>query len=345
MVSACDDNYTAHLAALIESIKANNRKAASIEYIILDGGIKQHNRTLLENQFYQGISKESNKLTFIDCSNLYNEIRVHAHFSRATFFRLDLGKLLPNHERAIYLDCDTIVLADIDELWRTDLEEFAIAAAPDIIMMKFIRTHHLTPPSFGSMTAKQYVHDVIGIKDKAHQYFQAGVLVFDLNKFREIGESINFIGDLVADRYWFLDQDVLNKHFHWRYKELDSAWNCVNTSQEISCDLDPAWKEKSILDFSNPKIIHFAGGEEKPWNNISTPLGNVYWNYRKRTYWHDSIRDEAHHPSRNQAPRSIGNIYLIARYIWRNLPVPVRAHLWHVSRRYISWNLNRRRND
>ena len=57
----------------------------------------------IQNQLNK-ISLEGNKLPVTSC------------------YRFILANLLPSLDRIIYLDVDTLVLRDLTELWRTDLE-------------------------------------------------------------------------------------------------------------------------------------------------------------------------------------------------------------------------------
>ena len=48
-------------------------------------------------------------------------LAIPKYFSSAIFYRLAIPKIFPKLERVIYLDCDTITIGDIRELWEEDL--------------------------------------------------------------------------------------------------------------------------------------------------------------------------------------------------------------------------------
>nr|WP_279379788.1 glycosyltransferase [Acetobacter persici] len=139
LVTAADENFVPHLAALLESIKASFNPDRFLDLIVLDGGIPPLKRNLLRRQFHMGLPASKGSLTFLDCQHMYRGISTHMHFSPATFYRLSLGQLLQNHTRALYIDCDTIVLADLCRLWDTPLNGAVIGATPDLIMKNFVK--------------------------------------------------------------------------------------------------------------------------------------------------------------------------------------------------------------
>ena len=59
---------------------------------------------------------------------------VGEHFSVETFFRLLIPELMPDYEKALYLDCDLIIKADVAELFDTDNQECYIAGVPDTVL-------------------------------------------------------------------------------------------------------------------------------------------------------------------------------------------------------------------
>ena len=48
-----------------------------------------------------------------------------------TYARFLLPSMLPNLDKVIYLDCDLGVCKDLKSLWETDVNDLAVAMAPD----------------------------------------------------------------------------------------------------------------------------------------------------------------------------------------------------------------------
>lgn len=326
VVIASDDNFVPHLAALIESIKANFSHNRHLDLVIFDGGIKTSNKYLLRWQFETGFC--AGEIRFIDCTNLHKDIATHMHFSVATFYRLSIGDLLPNHKRALYIDCDTIVLDDLAKLFDLRLAEGqVVAAAPDLIMKSFVNNGVPAMREAGGAVSKLYLSEYVGLGDSFGDYFQAGVILFDLEKYRRLDIAGRAIDDLVRKKYWFLDQDILNKYLRGKVALIDTSWNCVNSVNDISNDLDLEWREKSKQDLSAPKIVHYAGFEAKPWNNKNAPFAHVYWFFLRKTLWYECVLYKFQNPQSVQYVHVHGVLYKILAIWWRLLPLPVRRRV------------------
>jgi lipopolysaccharide biosynthesis glycosyltransferase len=336
LVIASDDNFVPHLAALLESIKENTSMQYELQVCIFDGGISHKNKLLLQRQFRQGL-RHKGSLCFFDCSQLYNDVDVHMHFSTSTFYRIDIDKILSNHKRAIYIDCDTIVQGDLTQLWELDLEGHTVAAAPDIIMKSFVKNKTLSMLETGSMPAGEYLEKYVGLGDGVDQYFQAGIIVFDLERYRLLGISGSALKDLRSKKYWFLDQDILNKYLIGNVKLLDTSWNCVNMTMNILSGLNSEWAAKAQEDFMAPKVIHYAGYEAKPWNNSSAPWAEVYWSYLRCTYWYEVVALKF--PASRDVPPNFhkGFGYRAIRAVWRSCPHKIKLHMSNLAYRFTSW--------
>ena len=120
------------------------------------------------------------------------------------------------------------------ELWRTDLEGKFIGVVKDALI---------------NLNVAQK------IVSERKSYFNSGMLLMDLNLFREYdicSDLIDFAVD-IAEYCKYGDQDILNYYFIGGYKLLDIKWNCGRELLE--------GREKEV------GIVHFYG-LEKPWNNM-----------------------------------------------------------------------------
>lgn len=333
IVTAADANFIPHLAALLESIKASINPERFLDVIVLDGGIPHFERNLLKQQFHIGLSASNSSLAFLDCQHMYCDISTHMHFSPATFYRLSLGQLLPHHSRALYIDCDTIVLADLCQLWDTPLDGAIIAATPDLIMKNFVSAGVHSMQEAGALPAGRYLSEYLELRGREDDYFQAGVILFDLDAFRAANINDAAIKDLSSRCYWFLDQDVLNRHLINNVKMLDTAWNCANSMHEIIPHLNADWRAKALEDLNNPKIVHYAGYEAKPWNNHNAPLSFFYWFFLRKTFWYESV----FYKNSSSGKVSIHFRHNILRRIltrgWRLMPHIMRRPLTGVASR------------
>lgn len=195
------------------------------------------------------------------------------HISRATYIRLLIPEVLHKiADRVIYLDCDTIVTDHLNDLWTTDIGTSLIAAAPD---------------EGGVTQAKR-----LNFSDAAF-YFNAGVLVFNLNEINPKAFA-NRVADTVSRtdvEIELQDQDILNLMFEGEAAKLDLRWN-ANTRLYTPNRLDPAYTpEEAEVAMMFPGILHFTD-RRKPWNsNCNHPLRELYWNLRNQTPWRETLSE------------------------------------------------------
>ncbi len=233
-----DENLVKHIGTLLYSVDENTSSFVDA-YIIYDNLSEKSLKKLttlndifstVKVQMVRVPDKQQEKINKISLEN--NGLPV------TSCYRFILADLLPSLDRIIYLDIDTLVLGDLTELWRINLEGNFIGATKDILL-------------YSDMNASQSQRFIF----EKEMYFNSGILLIDLNLFREYKISnklIDFAINTVSYcRYG--DQDILNYYFSGTLKLLDVIWNCGRKFMD------------GIED--KIKIVHFYG-LEKPWNNI-----------------------------------------------------------------------------
>ncbi|UXN05124.1 DUF4422 domain-containing protein [Bartonella sp. HY406] len=286
VVAASDQAYLPHIAALIHSVFDNSDKDAFIDFIVLDGGIRNEDRRALEH--IPQIYNKHGRITFIDMSNQFLGVETHSYFAKPTFYRLLLPDILPNYDRVLFLDTDMIVISDITKLYNIDMKGKSVAAVPDLIMRTFTALGVKSIAESGGIPAKIYLSQYLNMGEKYNEYFQAGTILFNLKKMREKRYSTKMVEDLSDRKYWFLDQDVLNKNLLGDVLLISNEWNSVFLNEDTERFLikeDIKIYKDSI---SNPSILHFAG-LSKPWLNEEHPLSSYYWFYLRKTHWYEAV--------------------------------------------------------
>lgn len=241
----CDNNFVWIMGISMISLFENNRKCDNIHVYLLGDGISEENRQTLDDI----ASNYQRSFTLINVPDLnIPEKLSSARWPKSAFTRMFAGELMPKEvEKAIYLDCDTIISASIDELMHYPTENYAICGVKDCVSRPY--------------------KDKIGIV-KNGSYINAGVLLMDLQKLREL-DVRKMIADFV-DKYEsaisYADQDILNGIFKgifgvlppqydlmtlvsvYSYKELEQIRHPDNyyTEDEIE------YSKKS------PRIIHYT---------------------------------------------------------------------------------------
>jgi len=289
IVTALDDNYAPYFGACLASIVANSSETYFYDIVILADNISLEN----QNKLCHIISVNNNfSLRFFE-GNIGFEKKdaVHGHFAKSTFFRLKMGSLMPSYPKVVYIDPDTIVLRDLSELYNTDLDEAYVAASVDLTYKLMIKNGSRVPEYFGGLRYNEYLSS-IGLDAAAMGgYFNAGVMVFNLEKLRSAGLETKMIELYEQKEFNAVDQDILNILFSGRVKYISEQWNFIVQPDFIMKDcesVDYGLYKKSAQE---PFIIHYAGSHLKPWKG-TVLNGEYFWNYLKETLFYDAIRQD-----------------------------------------------------
>ena len=181
--------------------------------------------------------------------------------------RFSIGDFFHEYDRALYLDPDIIVTGSISELWNTDLAGRAVAAVP---------IPGSTRPELIGMAVESL-------------YFNAGVMLFDLNAWRQRQYRDVCLRCLKAnpEKAIDADQDILNLCLTNDWLPLPFRWNVITAFYLPWFDLRLLPEEVEEIR-REAKIIHF-NGTAKPWNYFSEhPRRSEYWKYLHLTEWSDT---------------------------------------------------------
>lgn len=262
-----DARYVPHAANVMASI-VRHAPEANIRFIVLHEGVSDARKAIVQDLAPRA------EFLWIEVGD--DDLPAYAdrgHLNRSVLFRLGLEKLAPREcKRLLYVDADTIVLGDIRELWATDLGDRALGAAPDC---------YVSAPEF----ARKW-----GLPEEGANYFNAGILVIDLEKVRAeklFSAALDFV--VAHDKDLLLgDQDALNYVFWRRWRGFEPTWNVQRyaTPQEIAAEphADRRWGKPA------PQLIHYIG-MEKPWmRNAWHPWTWLYWENLLRTPFAGEVR-------------------------------------------------------
>jgi lipopolysaccharide biosynthesis glycosyltransferase len=178
-----------------------------------------------------------------------------SYLTDATLLRLQLPSVLEGVDKVIYLDCDLIVLKDIAPLYDTDLSDFPLGACLDFWLTSAPAP---APPGWAVEEWRTFLSEVVGLADHK-TYFNAGVLVMDLEKFRSahlMRAAEAFLHKNHRTRY--VDQDALNHAVDGAFVRLDPRWNVLGSR-------NPADFGEAALINSDPWVLHYVG-PNKPWS-------------------------------------------------------------------------------
>lgn len=167
-------------------------------------------------------------------------------------------------DKIIYLDSDIIVNLDIAELWHIEPGDKVLGVIPELFNYKTIEAVSWHPTIADGLI-------------KAEDYFNSGVLLINLNAFRNeeknLWESAKFIGK--NPKYMFLDQDILNHCFSTRTLKLPVKFNkFVSSAREEN----ETQVEKEIYHFAS-RTLNF---------DTNDPFNLLWMEYFALTPWFEA---------------------------------------------------------
>ncbi len=213
------------------------------------------------------------------------DLPVEPPYSPAIFLRLGLAEILPDLDRVIYLDADTIVCRDISELYDMDMDGRPLAAAPDYNLFHFA-LHNPIPirDRFGATLL--YLKEELGIAYRsAGDYFNSGVLLLDLAAWRRLRLAEACRAFIRGRRLQWPDQDALNAVVGDDYVALDARWNAMAAAlEDMAAPTTPAQAALRERWSADPWIVHYTG-PRKPWlfSPRPAPHGDRFWRMAQKS--------------------------------------------------------------
>lgn len=255
--------YADYVGTAIYSILKHNAES-SIKIYILHQEIEAEYKRNLEQLMTHF---QNTTIQFVKIENQYLEkikpAKDGLHIS--TYYRFLLAELLPDVNKILYLDVDVLIRGEIRTLWNTDLSTASLGVSREIDIYAGCPEHVYS----------------IGLEDH-HNYFNAGVLLFNLQKLRseQLDKLLLETAVSKSPELRFGDQDILNMIFKDDCVLFSYVYNFTNWRL--------MWPE---INEQDGIILHFSGsGKTKPWNNkhqtfdYLSPYIDEYRRYRMEYY-------------------------------------------------------------
>lgn len=203
-------------------------------------------------------------------------------------FRLFLYDFLPNYEKLIYLDSDTIVIDDLRLLFSTTLGDCLVGACRDIDVIGSYNTKGSPYIEYLDQTLKL---------DLPYDYIQSGVLLINLAQFRKNFSIMEILEHLKNKDFKHPCKDTLNILTEGRKIIFDMRWNYIVNDDTTNRDIfrkDVFWNLPRGLSAEykaakeNLGIVHYAGGF-KPWQNPSCEMSNLFWETARQLSYYEFL--------------------------------------------------------
>ena len=280
---ATDENYVKVAGVSIESLLDNNRGVDELNlFIVIDDDVTSKSKRMLRDT----ANKYDRKAILLAKPNIRELTGTELHtlrWSDSAFSRLYVDKVFedyPEVEKILYLDCDTLIVDSLVDLWNLDISDYLGAGVLECM--------------------GDWHKRILGAKKKDH-FFNSGVMLLNIKKWREdcISQKCS---EYIRDRKGkieYVDQGVINGILSRNIKVVDSprynltalSWDFSYEEMQIYRKPDhgyskEVWEEAK----DNPAIIHFTTSflSIRPWFEESkTPYSMKWLDYKEISAWCD----------------------------------------------------------
>lgn len=255
-----DDNYCQHINPMMYSIEKNTKEKVKIHIVYYKLKAESLENILKLNEIFSNVDLKLCKVREYqyDWLSKFKENNLPTE----AYFRLLLPELLPNVKRILYLDVDMLILDNLGELYRTDLENNVLGVVRDF-------------PFTNDRNSWSYF--LLG--EFGDRYFNSGMLLMDLVAMREndiVRKFMEFI--LKTSQHYLLgDQDAFNIFFFFNVKILEDTYNYIAENQKILQKTDLEVVIMHYCGFSNPKPWFLYNGKSE----YVQPAIKLYRNYQR----------------------------------------------------------------
>ena len=285
---ASDDNYLPYLIVAIKSISLHSSDEYVYDVRVLNRGLSKSNVRKLRHIKFDNVS-----ITLVDVERVVasfrNELnlRLRDYYSEAIFYRMFIAAMYPRLTRAIYIDCDVVLVDDIAKLYFSDIGDNVLGAVADESIYSV--------PEFCD-----YVREWVGVPEE--KYINSGVLLMNLSAFRKHKIAEKFQKLIFSYNFDTLapDQDYLNFLCRGKIHYIDSGWN-----------KQP--KEENYQPIEKQHLIHY-NLHNKPWHDNSIPYAEEFWDVARLTpYYCDVIKSFVEYSDEQRKADEDGGARLLKR--------------------------------
>ena len=258
-----------------------NTKAKIIVHLFHDDSLSEENK----RKFDMMIERYSAEIRYLNVRAVAKELcdkaqeifamamQADARYPEAAMYRIMAPQLLPDVDRLIYLDADTIINLDIQKLWQESLNTSGIGVIGEYDLL----SHY-------GKAKEKHTEDDLQEKILNHipgaslkNAFNSGVLLMDLSILRRKGDlllpGMHFLAKYPGESKFF-DQDILNYHFATTAKRLPWYYN-------ILIHWEKNYTERRL----QKGIYHYMGHMLEM--NPASPYDVLFYDYFIKTPWCD----------------------------------------------------------
>lgn len=276
---AADNNYVYPTLVAMTSILENANPDTKYDFhFMVPGEFTDENKKIIKSleSKYKRCS-----INIIDMGDAFKSAKSDSRITTPTYYRLYLSSLLPNIDKIIWLDGDTITFGDLTEMINLDMENYYFRG--------FLDNNINGTSSFGI---------------NSDNFICAGVMLINLQALRDnnMQESFSKFIEENNDRLIQHDQTVINvlcynkigvlppKFGIWNYGNKNSAISHLRRLKERF-----RYNEMEFMEaYKAPVIVHYV--RRKPWSQKGNLcFMNKWYEYAKKTDYFKEIQQQYCH--------------------------------------------------
>lgn len=274
-----DRNYLKYLRVLMVSVYENHPEQ-KVDFYVLHDELNAEDEAYL-NEVAQMYGQKVNMLK-VDPS-IYDEFPFSNRWTRACLYPLLAHQLLPeNVERILYLDIDVAVDGNINDYYWMPFDDcYLIATKPRYYADQEVKIVDGVIP-YEKLDDASFVAD----NARSGDYFNSGVLLLNIEKFRKMNVDIEFykhvIMTVTGKRRIFYDQGIFNMAFVKESKLLSVPIYNFRTDFGLRSDFKSSkqmYEMKKVRfrmpQYASPIIYHYVN-ELKPWKARISDINTLY---------------------------------------------------------------------
>lgn len=257
---APDDNYVNQTVVSMKSALEHNEQ---VEFIIM------YSKLSAESMQKLGAVGGSLRLIKMDESQ-FADLTLSKWVTVQAWFRIKLPDLCKDLDKVLYLDCDTLIRGNLDELFSLDLTDKYLAGVKDVWgVSKYVKR--------------------LGMKSGV--YVNSGMLLFNCNYCRKehfFDKVVDFAKNN-AKIIEFCDQDSINKVVDEYKLVISPRYNLMDTWWRGGYyEFEGEEETEYLRAKENPVIVHLTG--LKPaFKGCGNKFKDEWWEVAKKTNIYDEL--------------------------------------------------------
>lgn len=268
---SCDEAYIPHTGISILSLLENNKEVQEISFYFISKDISLKSLDMLTKM----VNSYNRKLIVISFYDLCADLKINSlgRHIETVYSKLFFSGI-PDIEKLIYIDSDTIINGSLIDFWNIDMSNYLVGG---------VSTYTVSSKKRLSL-------------NRVDCFINDGVVLLNLEKFRSQNIEKSFL-ECIANYKGnppVLSEGVINKVCRGEIKIIHPKYNLlsglINHKYNRFLDIEVFYSEEVLQEAKqNPVIIHYlAAFYNRPWDvNCTHPMKERYLFYKSISFWKD----------------------------------------------------------